>query len=248
MAQRTRSATYTKPANLKITFANAGIAPDEKHKRIYVSVNAVAFIINQARRRFSDLEAALIQYDELKKAKGDVPSSMSHDGRVFFDAGYSKRNEIVSAAWDVIDWSDRLRKVLGVLAGIKKNEAWYQIAIRGVAAVEDIRHFVQHFDSNLTKLVEGSYPVMGTVIASFPCSDGYYARALLASAVRYSAEDAIEIAGFARAVKGSGRVECVVLSVADLAVNLTLTISAVAAAQAELAAVLKRDYAFEWPT
>lgn len=133
------------------------------------------------RRRFAELERLLVEYDEGYLVTNPGTPRLG-DGGFSIGIGYPERNLVVSTAWDTVDWLDRLRKLLGVVAGIKKKELWCQLAVRALADTEDIRNFVQHFDANLQTLVEGNYPLTGTVFASFPCASGYYVRALSASA------------------------------------------------------------------
>jgi hypothetical protein len=246
MAVRRHSLKYTKPVEVRVAFKPTE-APDRRHKQIFVSVNAAVFIFDQIRRRFADLETALIEYDDYQRERPHEVDKPLLDAGVCIDVGYAKRNDVVSAAWDVVDWADRLRKVLGATAGIKKNEPWFQLVTRALAVVEEVRHFLQHFDASLSTLVTGTYPIMGAVIASFRAPDGYYARILIASTVGHPADTEMKICGYARAVTGFRRVECIVLSVANLSINLSLVESSIIEAQAGFAELLKKRYKFVWP-
>jgi hypothetical protein len=248
MSENTRHITYELPRPLNIRFPSATPSANPKHKRIYVTANLVAFIINQIVRRFIQLELALVEYDEFERAKASESPQPLHDRGVIIDCGYPKRNDIVSTAWDIVDWTERLRKVFGCLTGVKKSSPWYQATFRALANVEDIRNFAQHLDGSIKKLVDGTYPLMGTLMASFPALDGgYYVRILMAGSARYAGDNSIDVPGFSQALNGSHRVECVVLTVADLSINLTLVVSSVSAAKAELEASLKAEYNFDWP-
>jgi len=215
-----------------------------KHKRIYVSVNATAFILNQVERRFVALESALLAYDF--DCRRDPKENVAHDRGVSFDMGYAKRNDIVSTAWDIVDWLDRLRRVLGVIAGVKK-EAWYKLLMKSLAEVEDVRHHLQHFDKRLEELVGGSYPLMGALIASFPATPGRYTKFLLSTPVRYVADTAIRIHWFRHPDVVRGEVDRVTFSVASVAINLTDIMVRVRKGKAQLAAYLHKRYNFTWP-
>jgi hypothetical protein len=73
--------------------------------------------------------------------------------------------DVIGAAWDVIDWVERLRKLLHKGAGIKKKEAWYQAAIRKLEPAEEIRCFLQHFDTGIEECLRSQLSVFGYVAA-----------------------------------------------------------------------------------
>jgi len=66
---------------------------------------------------------------------------------------------IVSAttdAWSMIDAAHRLRELLQQLPGLKKNQPELQLFLRRTAPVEDLRHFFQHFRTEIQAFAERS--------------------------------------------------------------------------------------------
>lgn len=102
---------------------NIQYASDPKHsddplpKRVYATINAAVFIHNELDRRFIDLESMFLEYclSQANKEEALKP------GQLKTDWGYPPSNHMVSLAWDMVDWSERLRKALCVTAGIKKK-------------------------------------------------------------------------------------------------------------------------------
>ena len=75
--------------------------------------------------------------------------------------------------------------MLGAVAGVKKKQAWYESAKELLKSVQEVRHFLQHFDREMGKLVKGTFPIGGCVIASFPGAETTYARVLSSTPARY---------------------------------------------------------------
>ena len=127
-----------------------GIQSPQLTDRPHAILNAVAFCFEQIEARYDRLCELLLQ---------------------------SKRenrfHEIISTAWDLIDWVERLRKLLGKGAGIKKKEEWYQVAMRVLAPAEDLRHFLQHFDNSVEECLDKNVSVFGSVSAYCAEGDGY---------------------------------------------------------------------------
>ena len=220
---------------------------DRKHKRIYVSVNAAAFIMNQIERRFAGLEDLLLAYDRLKRSEEDGPTQ-TKDRQVALDMGYERGNDLVSAAWDVVDWIDRLRKVLGAVAGVKRKEDWYRETMKAVGCAKQMRDFFQHYDRSLTTFVDGGYPLMGSVVCSFPADNGgAYRRVVMATPVRYAGDPGVCVGGIAKTAHASGKVSSIILSIADRFIDLSDVTSTLREGQRHFAAYLADRYQFEWP-
>lgn len=113
-------------------------------KRKHVLFNSLEFVFSQINTRYELLVEHFLLHDESDQSIG------------------------VSLAWDIIDWSDRLRKLLGNGAGLKKKEDWYVEIISHLESVEDARHFIQHFDRSLNANLAESKPPLGHVSALFP--------------------------------------------------------------------------------
>lgn len=103
---------------LKISVDESGVTTgsDPKAKRIYFTVNAFVFSINQVRVRFRKLESLLMEFHTSEAVKKELGAR-----QVTIDMRYEKRNGIVAIAWDLIDWLERSRKIFGVVTGIPKK-------------------------------------------------------------------------------------------------------------------------------
>lgn len=237
---------YTKPVPIEIQLGTLNATDTHKrHKRIYVSLNSVAFIFNQIISRYAVLETMLLDYDAFQKSSAPAPLS---DRLVCMDITYPKRNNsVVGAAWDIIDWMERLRKVLSVSAGIKKNDDWYRAIMSDLPQVEEVRHFLQHFDCQIGKLVDGSYPLMGSVIARYPLENGSYTRILMSTPIRYADDNKILVRGFVVPIAMEGDVDCIVLSIAEKWINISLLMTSLRKAQKRFAQYLLDKYNCPWP-
>jgi hypothetical protein len=65
-------------------------------------------------------------------------------------------------AWSVVDNLWRLHNVLRRFPGMKKSPQ-LEVHLRAIAAVEDLRHGIQHLDENLKTLATGQQPVLGSL-------------------------------------------------------------------------------------
>lgn len=63
----------------------------------------------------------------------------------------------------MIDAIHRLRELLQHLPGLKRNQPELQIFLRKTRAVEDLRHFVQHFRSEIESFTSCGMPLWGTL-------------------------------------------------------------------------------------
>jgi hypothetical protein len=63
--------------------------------------------------------------------------------------------------WNIIDTSHRLRCLLEIMPGIKRNLPWFQLTLRGLKKTEDIRHFIQHFNREIDDLITNVKPLLG---------------------------------------------------------------------------------------
>jgi hypothetical protein len=71
--------------------------------------------------------------------------------------------EATSDAWVMIDAIHRLRELLKQTPRLKKNEPELQLFLRRTQAIEDLRHFFQHFRSEIDSFSERGTPLWGTV-------------------------------------------------------------------------------------
>lgn len=66
-------------------------------------------------------------------------------------------------AWTMVDSTHRLRELLLQIPGLKKNEAELQLFIRKTKSIEELRHFFQHFRSEIGSFADRGMPLWGTI-------------------------------------------------------------------------------------
>lgn len=83
--------------------------------------------------------------------------------------------EIISIAtidaWSIIDSIHRLRELLEQLPRLKKNTPELQLFLHRTSPIEDLRHFFQHFRTEIDSFVEKAMPLWGTISWSTTNSD-----------------------------------------------------------------------------
>lgn len=72
---------------------------------------------------------------------------------------------LVLLVWELIDWLERTRKILGYGAGLKKKDSAYVLVFNALGKTEDFRHILQHFDNFLNKSVQSMEAPLGAVSA-----------------------------------------------------------------------------------
>jgi hypothetical protein len=231
---------------MKVTVNDSGVTEvvDPKYKRIYVTVNAFAFAVNQAELRFKSLESLLMEYHsaEIKKKPLD-PHTFSTD------MGYEKRNDIVALAWDIIDWMERSRKIFGVITGIPKKNDFYSAIMKSLEPAERFRQVLQHYDSEVIKpAVTGMYPVMGAIIATFRSGNSWGGRILLSTPARFTGDNEVCVAG-ARFIENNmrGDVDGITLSITNHAVNLSKIWYELELEKEKLSVYLEQTLRYPWP-
>lgn len=113
-----------------------------KEKRALLLLNSISFVFSTLRRRYRHLCDLLQQYHV-----------------------QNEDDEIISTVWDIIDWSDRLRKLLNHGAGINKSEQWYRSIVKGIEPVEKMRNIVQHISGSLEECLRKRTPLFGYLYA-----------------------------------------------------------------------------------
>lgn len=69
-------------------------------------------------------------------------------------------------SWELVDWLERTRKILGLGAGLKKRDPAFQLAERSLREAEDLRHILQHLDQFLARSKETDTAPLGWVSAN----------------------------------------------------------------------------------
>lgn len=73
----------------------------------------------------------------------------------------SNTSQILALGWDVIDWAEKLRKLLNVGRGLKKKDDWFKEIDTILSSLKGIRNFIQHFDKEINKAEILDMAVMG---------------------------------------------------------------------------------------
>lgn len=216
---------------------------DKKKKRIYASINAVVFMLNRIERRYVELERMFIEYDVVKvRSQG----ALAHR-KCVIDIGYEHGNHMVSLAWDLVDWCDKLRRVLGSPAGLEKKLDWYKRLVKILRNTEDMRHFLQHYNAELERFVVGSFPLMGTVYACFQSSDGLYTRVIPSTPIASAYHEDVRICGFEIPDHLASPFGNLCFSIATMALNLSEVVAKLRAVADDMKSHLRDRYGFDWP-
>lgn len=72
---------------------------------------------------------------------------------------------VLSCAWDIINWTERLRKLFGHGAGLKKKDKWYVSALLALKPAEELRHYIEHIDKSVEDSIKTGWPLIGVVNA-----------------------------------------------------------------------------------
>jgi hypothetical protein len=79
--------------------------------------------------------------------------------------------EVTTDAWTMIDVVHRLRELLQQVPKLKKNEPELQLFIRKTESIEDLRHYFQHFRTEIDLFAERGMPLWGTLSWIFDKGD-----------------------------------------------------------------------------
>lgn len=72
---------------------------------------------------------------------------------------------LVLMTWEIVDWLERTRKILGQAAGLKKNSPEFQMILRSLKNAKELRDTLQHFDSFLSRSSAYDLAPLGAVSA-----------------------------------------------------------------------------------
>ncbi len=64
-------------------------------------------------------------------------------------------------AWSIVDSINRLRTLLARVPGMKQNYAPRQVFLRQTKSIEDLRHNIQHVDTEIDALMTSKQPIWG---------------------------------------------------------------------------------------
>jgi hypothetical protein len=74
---------------------------------------------------------------------------------------YVSPDHIVSLGWDMVDWCEKLRKLLEVGRGFKKKDEWCKNILSDLDDLKDVRNFMQHFDREVNKSDQNYLNLLG---------------------------------------------------------------------------------------
>jgi hypothetical protein len=187
-------------------------------KRKHVLFNSLEFTLTQIERRYNALVKEFLKYENTDQSIG------------------------VSLAWDVIDWSERLRKLLGFGAGLKKKEQWYTDIFSHLEKVEEARHFIQHFDKSINSNLDDSLPPLGYVMALIPSDSGFEVKIMNAGSFYIEKGEKFKVGGFRVPKSIEPPIDHVSLFVGQHSVNLSELSKAVIQAKEEFIIYLRKTY------
>jgi len=214
-------------------------------KRIVLSINAIIYSLDIIENKFDTIETALIQVHKNNILKG---TAALHPRGCTIKHSSKTVNRIIANCWELVDWVDRLRKLLGYAAGLKKQEEWYKNLTRDLKSVTQIRHFIQHFDGELNKYVSGSFPLMGTILATFPVPDGVCMEILLSSPAKTPYDENTTIHDFKFPESATGEIDHITFCLEKKSVNISNLIQSIRNGKENMIGYLENEYDFTWPT
>lgn len=213
-------------------------------KRIYATLNAIVFVLNQLDRRYAEL---VKMFHEYRKRKAQDEESVGGPQRITMDIGYLHGNYMVSLAWDIVNWCDRLRKIARVTAGIRRKDEWFQKLESTLEITKDVRNFLQHYDGEINAFVSESYPLMGSISAHFPTRGGWHAYAIMSTPIKSVYHKDFKISSFAVPSTIDGDIDLVTFSIAEKSLNLTDLATKLRAEKLDMSIYMAEEYKFTWP-
>ena len=88
------------------------------------------------------------------------------------DQGKTDMNRsVVLLTWELVDWLERTRKIIGNGAGLKKKDPVLQLLTRSLDNAKDLRNVLQHFDQFLTRSMKSDFAPLGAVSAIHKLDD-----------------------------------------------------------------------------
>lgn len=235
--------TYMANMTLSVNFDGCLIHPDKQHaKRTVLSVHAIIYALNVIESKYEEIEQDLL----FLRAKS--AGTKSHrDFTIRFES--KKVNSVVGKCWELIDWIDRLRKLLGYAAGLKKREDWYKNLVRALESIKHVRHFIQHFDGELNKYVASSFPLMGSIIAFFPANDGVYMEINVSSPTKTPYDNKIVITkNYVFPESITGEINNITFCLESNTINLSNLFLSIQKGKIDLIKYLESEYNFTLPT
>lgn len=197
------------------------------------------FILNQIERRYVMLTEKFLEYQQSKEALLKQQATI--------DIGYVDGNYMVSLGWDIVDWCERLRKVLHGLAGVRNKEKWLQDLRAALKPIEEVRNFLQHYDKEMKRFIIDLYPLMGGVCACFPIEDGWHTVYISCNPVGSAIDKGTTLVGFQVPSSIVGEVDYITFAIAEHYLNLSGLMRHLRTARSDYRSYLESEYNFVWP-
>ena len=113
------------------------IKKEDMDPKVYNLFVAIVFAMEQIKFRFESIEKEVCSHYQ------------------------ANTSQILALGWDVIDWAEKLRKLLNVGRGLKKKDDWFKEIDTFLSSLKDVRNFIQHFDKEINKPEYIDVTVMG---------------------------------------------------------------------------------------
>jgi hypothetical protein len=111
---------------------------------------------------FDGIRYSLHIFDLAASRLPNTLAELSHEGQDA-DALADKIASAMSDAWLMIDSAHRLRELLEQAPNLKKNQPELQLFLRRTVPVEALRHFFQHFRTEIETFASRGMPLWGTL-------------------------------------------------------------------------------------
>jgi hypothetical protein len=155
---------------------NAKIKANEIQLKRTLFKDGIRYSIDMTYLAFSRLKDDLALLSKSSIAERDKKQSLiTKEGEVVI--GLS----VVSHTWQVIDSVNRLRELLRLAPGIKKQDSEYKLFFKCTQCVENLRDNVQHMNSQIAEYTKQNIPVWGTInwVCKFGKNDVFHLFSLV---------------------------------------------------------------------
>lgn len=85
--------------------------------------------------------------------------------QIIFQQKSEMAANLVYLVWELVDWLERTRKLLGLGVGFDRKTAYYKEAVAALREAEALRHKLQHFDKFVSSSIGEDQALLGSVTA-----------------------------------------------------------------------------------
>jgi len=210
-----------------------------------VTINAAVFFIEHLINTYNELCELLLAVD------ADQSPAISAGTMQITKHPY--RGKIIIRAWEFVDWSNKLRVLLGTKAEFGKLD-WFNELTQTLSLAEDTRHYLQHFDRSIGNIITSNCSFLGSVHATIMtkeepdthhCPKSYH-TIVIPSDYGYVDDHQTEVGQVAFPTQPSGDIDGVGFSIDSCYVNITLIANSLLSVKESLSVHLKKKYNFIW--